>query len=66
MTNRSITLKLPPDLSAARFAAIAHTVLSVLDPVGLARLALVVDELATADELNRALVTYGEHDPRGR
>ncbi|MEU4767070.1 hypothetical protein AB0H12_27825 [Actinosynnema sp. NPDC023794] len=66
MDHRTGTLKLPPDLVANRYAAIAHAVLSAFDPEGLAGVALVVaDELATDDELNRALDTYSEHNPRG-
>lgn len=63
MTNRSIARKPPPlGLPVDRYVAIAHVVLSVLDPAGLAGVALMVDELAT-DELHQAFDTRSERYP---
>lgn len=63
MTYRSIPLKLPPDLPAARYAAIVYAVFSVLDPAGLVGVTSVrVDELA-ADELHQAFDTHSERCP---
>jgi hypothetical protein len=66
MSYRQIAVKLPPDLSPERYAAITHAVYSVVDAAGLAAEAsVVVDELATDAELNQAFDTHSAHYPWG-
>ncbi|PSL51414.1 hypothetical protein B0I31_12143 [Saccharothrix carnea] len=57
---------MPLDVPAERYAAITHAVYSVLDVAGLAAVAsVVVDELATDAELNRAFDAHSAYYPWG-
>jgi hypothetical protein len=63
---RAVLVKLPPDVSTERYAAITHAIFSVLDAAGVARSSSVVnDRMASDAELNAAFDSYSEHYPWG-
>ncbi len=63
---RAVLVKLPPDLSAERYAAITHAIFSVLDVAGLAGCSSIVsDRLATDVELNVAFDRHSQEYPWG-